>query len=170
GGERRLLGEGPGPSCRFPPFDRSDKSKQSRVQSGYQAIGHHRPTLGDMGPGNMADGEPATEVGFGDMLRRLRGVTGLTQAQLAVQSGITVQAISLLERRERQRPHPRTVQQLADALSLTGADRARFEAAAWPVRNGHVPSGVKAPSTPFRAPAAAAPIIGRDDELTALAA
>ena len=118
----------------------------------------------------MADGEPATEVGFGDMLRRLRGVTGLTQAQLAVQSGITVQAISLLERRERQRPHPRTVQQLADALSLTGADRARFEAAAWPVRNGHVPSGVKAPSTPFRAPAAAAPIIGRDDELTALAA
>jgi predicted ATPase/DNA-binding CsgD family transcriptional regulator len=116
----------------------------------------------------MADGEQAME--FGDLLRRHRGAARRTQAQLAGQSGLTVQAIGLLERRERQRPHPRTVQQLADALSLTGADRSRFEAAARRAGPGAPSPGVDSPTASFRPPVPPTPIIGRDRELAAVTA
>jgi predicted ATPase/DNA-binding CsgD family transcriptional regulator/transcriptional regulator with XRE-family HTH domain len=116
----------------------------------------------------MADGEPAME--FGDLLRRFRGAAGCTQVQLATQSGLTVQAISLLERRERQHPHPRTVQQLADALSLIGADRVRFETAARRAGPGAPSHDLVSSAAPFRPPVAPGPIIGRDRELAALTA
>ena len=46
---------------------------------------------------------------FGDQLRHFRELAGLTQEQLAEQSGLTPNAVGALERGERQRPYPRTV-------------------------------------------------------------
>jgi transcriptional regulator with XRE-family HTH domain len=41
---------------------------------------------------------------FGDLLRRHRDSANLTQEDLATRTGLTPQAISLLERGERRRP------------------------------------------------------------------
>ena len=67
---------------------------------------------------------------FGDLLRRHRDSANLTQEDLARRSGLTPQAIGLLERGERRRPQKYTVGKLAEALGLTGQDLAEFEAAA----------------------------------------
>ena len=74
--------------------------------------------------------ETGTGLTFGVLLRRHRDKAGLTQEDLAGRSGLTPQAIGLLERGERRRPHRYTVQKLAEALELTGGDLAAFEAAA----------------------------------------
>ena len=70
-----------------------------------------------------------TGTAFGDLLRRRRDATGLTQEDLARLTDLTPQAISLLERGERRRPHRYTVQKLAEALGLEGRDLAEFESA-----------------------------------------
>ena len=67
---------------------------------------------------------------FGDLLRRYRNSAKFTQEDLAGRAGLTPQAIGLLERGERRRPHGHTVGKLAEALALTGQDLTRFEAAA----------------------------------------
>jgi transcriptional regulator with XRE-family HTH domain len=74
--------------------------------------------------------ETGTGLTFGDLLRRHRDDAGLTQEDLAERTGLTPQAIGLLERGERRRPHRYTVQKLAEALELGGGDLATFEAAA----------------------------------------
>ncbi|HJT91476.1 MAG TPA: helix-turn-helix transcriptional regulator, partial [Mycobacterium sp.] len=61
------------------------------------------------------DGEP-----FAELLRRLRGEQGLTQQELAERSGISVRAISDLERAINLRPHRDTAAMLADGLALNG--------------------------------------------------
>src|SRR5687768_8876844 len=66
---------------------------------------------------------------FGEVLLSLRVAAGLTQEALAERAGLSVRAISSLERGERQRPYPHTVQVLARALRLPAADRARLAAA-----------------------------------------
>src|SRR5215212_260788 len=63
---------------------------------------------------------------FGVQLRRYREVAGLTQEQLAARAGLTVNAISLLERGLRRLPYPQTIRKLAAALGLSTA-----EIAAW---------------------------------------
>jgi transcriptional regulator with XRE-family HTH domain len=76
---------------------------------------------------------PASRNGapsFGRLLRRHREDTGLTQEALAARSGLSVNAISMLERGRRIRPRPITVRLLADALELDDADRAALMAAA----------------------------------------
>lgn len=60
---------------------------------------------------------------FGAVLRRLRAREGLTQEALAERSGLSVNAISALERGDRRHPYPRTVQVLADALGLSPKER-----------------------------------------------
>ena len=74
--------------------------------------------------------ETGTGLTFGNLLRRHRDDAGLTQEDLAERTGLTPQAIGLLERGERRRPHRYTVQKLAEALELGGGDLATFEAAA----------------------------------------
>lgn len=64
---------------------------------------------------------------FGDLLRRFRLRSGLTQEELAARSGISVDAIGLLERGERRRPQQQTLAALADALQLAAADRDQLE-------------------------------------------
>jgi predicted ATPase/transcriptional regulator with XRE-family HTH domain len=75
-------------------------------------------------PANPADpGEPEA---FADRLRRLRTRAALTQEQLAGRSGLSVEAISALERGFRRHPRRSTLELLADALELTGARREAF--------------------------------------------
>jgi predicted ATPase/transcriptional regulator with XRE-family HTH domain len=55
---------------------------------------------------------------LGDLLRHYRMHAGLTQEALAERAGLSPNAISALERGERRRPYPHTLQVLANALKL----------------------------------------------------
>src|SRR6476646_5598554 len=60
---------------------------------------------------------------FGAQLKALREAAGYTQEELATIAGLSVHAISALERGERRRPHVETVRALSAALDLTTAAR-----------------------------------------------
>jgi len=60
-----------------------------------------------------------TAESFGTQLKRLRETAGFTQEELATISGLSVHAVSALERGERRRPHVETVRALSAALDLT---------------------------------------------------
>jgi predicted ATPase/DNA-binding XRE family transcriptional regulator len=60
---------------------------------------------------------------FGAHLRALREAAGYTQEELATIAGLSVQAVSALERGERRRPHLETVRALSAALDLNGDAR-----------------------------------------------
>jgi tetratricopeptide (TPR) repeat protein/transcriptional regulator with XRE-family HTH domain len=76
-----------------------------------------------------AGGERA--VGFGELLRSLRGRALLTQEQLAERSGLNVRTIRRLERHlGGERPQSSSLRQLAVALGLDSAEQAAFVAAA----------------------------------------
>jgi predicted ATPase/DNA-binding XRE family transcriptional regulator len=109
--------------------------------------------------------ETGTGLTFGDLLRRHRDNAGLTQEDLAERTGLTPQAIGLLERGERRRPHRYTVQKLAEALELVGGDLAAFEAAA------RRPSARPTATEPSRRtlPAPLTPLIGREREVAGIA-
>ena len=57
---------------------------------------------------------------FGAQLKALREAAGFTQEELATIAGLSVHAVSALERGERRRPHVDTVRALSAALDLTG--------------------------------------------------
>jgi predicted ATPase/DNA-binding XRE family transcriptional regulator len=65
----------------------------------------------------------APSASFGAHLRSLREAAGFTQEELATISGLSVHAVSALERGQRRRPHPETVRALATALDLAPDDR-----------------------------------------------
>ncbi len=67
---------------------------------------------------------------FGELLRRHRVSAGLSQEALAEQTGLSVDAVGLLERGARRRPQRHTLDVLADTLALEGEERERFLAAA----------------------------------------
>jgi tetratricopeptide (TPR) repeat protein/transcriptional regulator with XRE-family HTH domain len=69
-------------------------------------------------------------VAFAHLLRRLRTEAGLTQEGLALAAGLSTRSVSDLERGVNLRARRETARLLADALKLTGAARAEFEAAA----------------------------------------
>jgi YVTN family beta-propeller protein len=81
------------------------------------------PTTG----GSLTDNGGA---GFGQLLRHYREAAGLTQEELGEAAGLSVRGISALETGERSRPHGRTVELLASALGISGADLASFREAA----------------------------------------
>src|SRR3954467_15302080 len=60
---------------------------------------------------------------FGAQLKALRDAAGFTQEELATIAGLSVHAVSALERGQRRRPHVDTVRALSAALDLTGATR-----------------------------------------------
>jgi len=66
---------------------------------------------------------------FGALLRRYREAAGLSQEELAERAGLTVSAIGALERGERKRPYPHTLQLLVKALDLDETRRAALIAA-----------------------------------------
>jgi transcriptional regulator with XRE-family HTH domain len=67
---------------------------------------------------------------FADLLRAHRDRAGLSQETLAERSGLSVDAISLLERGQRRSPRQSTVELLSAALGLDPDQRAEFVAAA----------------------------------------
>jgi predicted ATPase/transcriptional regulator with XRE-family HTH domain len=100
---------------------------------------------------------------FGERLRRLRIAAGLSQEALAERSGLSVQAIGALETGKRRRPYPHTVAALVGALELTESQRAELAEA-----RGVTPSA--APSAPPHLPRQRAPLVGRDEDVRAVAA
>jgi predicted ATPase/DNA-binding XRE family transcriptional regulator len=68
----------------------------------------------------MKAGAPGS---FGTQLKALRDAAGYTQEELATIAGLSVHAVSALERGERRRPHLETVRALSAALDLSGAAR-----------------------------------------------
>ncbi len=110
-----------------------------------------------------------TRSPFGVILRRYRLDIGLTQSELAERAGISIDAISTLERGARRSPHRDTVRLLSDALQLTSHDRALFEVAA---AQGSMVTPVPqraANETPtghfLGALPASGPMIARDEEM-----
>jgi len=67
---------------------------------------------------------------FADVLRRCRRGSGMSQAALAESAGLSASAVSALERGERTRPYPHTVRVMAEAMTLSEADRQELLAAA----------------------------------------
>src|SRR4029453_16872394 len=65
--------------------------------------------------------KPGASRSFGAQLRSLREAAGFTQEALATIAGLSVHAVSALERGERRRPHVETVRALSAALDLNGA-------------------------------------------------
>ncbi|WP_051772370.1 NACHT domain-containing protein [Saccharothrix sp. NRRL B-16314] len=63
---------------------------------------------------------------FGVLLRQFRRDAGLTQDELAVRSGIAERTIRRFETESRANPQASTVRELAEALGLAQADRARL--------------------------------------------
>ncbi|HET9762373.1 MAG TPA: helix-turn-helix domain-containing protein, partial [Casimicrobiaceae bacterium] len=71
----------------------------------------------------MRAGAPRT---FGAQLKALREAAGFTQEELATIAGLSVHAVSALERGQRRRPHVDTIRALSAALDLTNAIRDAF--------------------------------------------
>jgi predicted ATPase/transcriptional regulator with XRE-family HTH domain len=71
----------------------------------------------------MKQGGP---VSFGAQLKALREAAGFTQEELATIAGLSVHAVSALERGERRRPQVETVRALSAALDLAGPTRDAF--------------------------------------------
>src|SRR4026208_2579901 len=63
---------------------------------------------------------------FGAQLKALREAAGFTQEELATIAGLSVHAVSALERGERRRPHVETVRAVSAALALAGPVREAF--------------------------------------------
>jgi transcriptional regulator with XRE-family HTH domain len=81
---------------------------------------------------NPSAGEamPESAGTFAGLLRELRTRVRLTQEELADAAGLSLRAVSDLERGVVTTPQRETVRLLADALHLIGPERAGFEAAA----------------------------------------
>ncbi|WP_167538487.1 helix-turn-helix domain-containing protein [Streptomyces albofaciens] len=74
----------------------------------------------------MGTGTPAVG-GFGALLHGLRRSAGLTQEELAQAAGISVRALSYMERGRSRGPQRRTVEALATALRLSPQDAGELE-------------------------------------------
>jgi transcriptional regulator with XRE-family HTH domain len=72
---------------------------------------------------------PPGPTAFGSLLKRLRVAAGLTQEMLAERAGLSVRAISDLERGINRTPHDDTLQLLNAALALRPPDQAALTAA-----------------------------------------
>jgi transcriptional regulator with XRE-family HTH domain len=105
---------------------------------------------------------------FGAQLRRYREAAGLSQEELAERARLTAAAIGALERGERRRPYPHTVQLLARALELDEARRAALIAAV-PGRGTNRPRKLLTMPGEATAPATGSTtFVGRTEELVSL--
>jgi transcriptional regulator with XRE-family HTH domain/tetratricopeptide (TPR) repeat protein len=66
------------------------------------------------------------QKGLGEVLRQARRRAGLTQEQVAEQAGLSVRALSDLERGRTSKPHRRSVESLAAALGLAESEYGRL--------------------------------------------
>jgi predicted ATPase/DNA-binding XRE family transcriptional regulator len=97
---------------------------------------------------------------FGAQLRALREAAGFTQEELATIAGLSVHAVSALERGQRRRPNVETVRALSAALDLTGEAQHAFAGSARP------PAAAGDRTAPLPLPPTA--LLGRDAEMQTL--
>ena len=108
----------------------------------------------------------AASQSFGGQLKALREAAGFTQEELATIAGLSVHAVSALERGERRRPHVETVRALSAALDLTGATRdALLESA-----RAAAPTAAADELRDVSLPLALTVFLGRDTDLQTLRA
>jgi transcriptional regulator with XRE-family HTH domain len=103
---------------------------------------------------------------FGALLRRLREETGLSQQELALQAGLSLNAVNALERGVRKHPYPHTVRSLADALHLSEEERASLLEAV--PNRGKTAKKVANPATGVVQavlPSPPSPLVGREREV-----
>jgi predicted ATPase/DNA-binding XRE family transcriptional regulator len=107
---------------------------------------------------------PGPAGSFGIQLKTLREAAGYTQEELATIAGLSVHAVSALERGQRRRPHVETVRALSAALDLTGPTRdALLRSARTPSEKTAVDELSDAPL-----PLPLTTLLGRDADLQAL--
>src|SRR6187549_3472482 len=101
---------------------------------------------------------------FGTQLKALREAAGFTQEELATIAGLSVHAVSALERGERRRPQVETVRALSAALDLTGPIRdALLGSARAPVQRAAVDE-----LSNTALPVILTTLLGRDADVTTL--
>ena len=109
----------------------------------------------------MQSGAPRS---FGAQLKALREAAGFTQEELATIAGLSVHAVSALERGERRRPRVETVRALSSALDLTGTTRdALLESA-----RAAAPTAPVGQPRDVSLPQALTTLLGRDADMQAL--
>jgi tetratricopeptide (TPR) repeat protein/transcriptional regulator with XRE-family HTH domain len=112
----------------------------------------------------MADEQGTT---FGDLLRHYRAQAGLSQVALASRSGISKEAVSMLERGVRARPRNATVLRLAQALRLRPEEQRALTATVR--RVGSKPAAAMPPESAAGIPPDPIPhFVGREAELEEL--
>jgi predicted ATPase/DNA-binding XRE family transcriptional regulator/tetratricopeptide (TPR) repeat protein len=104
---------------------------------------------------------------FAALLKQFRLRAGLSQQMLADRALISVQAISALERGYRKVPYRKTLERLADALSLSDEARAALELSARRVRGSR---SLEYGSPPHNLPRQLTSFVGRDEVVEELAA
>ncbi len=109
----------------------------------------------------MKSGHPGS---FATQLKALREAAGFTQEELATIAGLSVHAVSALERGERRRPHVETVRALSAALDLTGPAR---EALLGSARSAAHHAAVDELSRPTL-PVPLTPLLGREADVDVL--
>ncbi|WP_433559296.1 ATP-binding protein [Pseudonocardia xinjiangensis] len=118
---------------------------------------------------NDPSGPARKTSSFAVMLRDLRKARSLTQQELAAAAGLSLDAVSALERGRRTEPQPHTVRSLASALQLRDADRTALLSTLGRAGDAalEMPSRtlVTHPPTP-----PATPVVGRDDEVAEVVA
>ncbi|HSL20330.1 MAG TPA: helix-turn-helix domain-containing protein [Vicinamibacterales bacterium] len=108
--------------------------------------------------------KPGAPRSFGAQLKALREAAGFTQEELATIAGLSVHAVSALERGERRRPHVDTVRALSAALDLTGATRDALVLSARAAARDATADELSSASLPL----ALTLLLGRDTDLHAL--
>lgn len=105
-------------------------------------------------------------VHLGEMVAGLRTGRGLSQEQLAEQSGVSVRAIGEIERGATRRPHRETLRALIGAMNLTPGEQQALAGAA---RSAPPPDTRRRRTTTRPAlPAPVTSIVGRSDDLAAV--
>jgi predicted ATPase/DNA-binding XRE family transcriptional regulator len=106
---------------------------------------------------------------FGELLKRHRLSSGLSQETLAERARISVSAVGALERGQRRAPYRDTIALLAEALSLTVSERTELEEAAQRARGRQrrVPAAAQPPNN---LPVRLTSFIARDNEVARLEA
>ncbi len=109
---------------------------------------------------------------FGELLKRHRVASGLSQEGLAERAGLSARAVSDLERGARRSPYRETIRMLAQALGLSDEHHRELEALAGRRRDAALTAGTgeeagaALPQQAYsRLPVPATPLIGREREL-----
>jgi predicted ATPase/DNA-binding XRE family transcriptional regulator len=101
---------------------------------------------------------------FGAQLKAFRVAAGFTQEELATIAGLSVHAVSALERGQRRRPHVETVRALSAALDLNAVSRDALAASAR--ESAHPSAADELSAVPLPLPPTA--LLGREAELLTL--